>query len=1377
MITPMEFGVGHRIREERLRLGWDQAELARRLGDVGQQTVSRWERGVSRPRRNMVGRLAELFEVDPNALLTAAGYVAATADRPDQASGPVRPRLTVLPLADLTPDKFEELVTDLAHHLYPGADASRFGGQGHRQDGIDVLVQEGSRRLATFQCKRHKQFGPQQVRDAVTALTVDAEHHFLVLSRGAASPECRKEMANHERWTLWDAEDVSRVVRTDLELDVAVRLVDTYFPGWREPLLGVPEPGPWLQTDEFFRPLGGAIYTHDWQMVGRTKELSSVAAFLEEAKDRLGLVVGRGGIGKTRFLRAVASAAEHRSVAVRFLTIGADLAPEHLELLPSRCRLLVVLDDAHDRGDIATALVAITRLRPDAQVLLALRPYGLGPLTSELRRLGLHPSEVPTWELSDLADEDAEALARQALGPGWPDLLVRRLGRLTADCPLITVVGGVLIRRGQLDPACLDHEETIRTEILRAFRDALVADPLSGDSEVRRAVLDALAALQPFRSDDPGFQKALAALVGLPFDRAISHIRGLEDAGVLLRRGSSLRIVPDLLGDVILTDVCFDGPSGTSTGFIERACEAAEGQPLQHVFVNSTRIDWQLRHDHANAPQLTTVLWHAVEAELRSAGIVGRQHLLQLLRKVAYFAPQQTLKIVRWIIDHPTDTVEEIDHFAIRLYPPSYDDVLHELPPLLRAAAYNLDQLPTAVNTLWELAQLDHRPTNQFPEHALRVLRDLAQFELGKPLAYNHALIDAAERWLASTDVAGSIHSPFDVLEPMLATEGTDDSVRGFQIVFKPFALEPSSVAPLRTRVVQLALRETKSQDVRRAVRAMDALEAALHYPAGLFGREIADSERDKWTPEFLDIIGAVGDAVESAVDPVVAVAARKALHWHADYSPTATRAAAQRVRTALPTSPEHQLAFMLFDGWGHLSDERPRDYRKAEADKQARMQDLAGSLLARHPDDDLADLLVRRLTNQQSAFGSTAGRPGQFIWTLVAQRPSLGLEVCDRVAADPTSVLLQVLPVVVAALAEHAPNSSIAAVETLLQLGDIGVRQQVAQALGWNRGPRTSLLDGELDVLSTLARDRDEYVRTCVVRAAQRLAPDNPVEAMTLVGHVPFSDSARVAEEVFETFGEQGGLHWHQLPQERGEEMLAQLRDCPSIENHYISSFLAALSKDEPTVVVRLLQDRVEAWEKDDSPDDYRALPYHWDHQLHVRDHPEILRILREVLRWIAAAPNSWQRQHAGGELFKAVAGSFDEAVMSVLEDAIATGDPDQMAAVAAVLRQAPQSLVYDNVAFVRHALGAAARLGEAHAQRIGGALHAAVTSGVRTGTPGQPFSHDIQQRDTARKIAERLPRGSIEERFYRSLQESAEHSIRWSTERDERLVDGRDW
>ena len=141
---------------------------------------------------------------------------------------------------------------------------------------------------------------------------------------------------------------------------------------------------------------------------------------------------------------------------VRFLTVGAEVRAEHFELLPSSGRLVVVVDDAHDRSDTRRSFARDRSEEPGCpRVACASDPTGSPCFAGDLRQVGLHPAEVPRWELDDLGPDDADALARQALGPVASEQFVRRLAHLTSDCPLITVVAGVLIQRGQLDATAL----------------------------------------------------------------------------------------------------------------------------------------------------------------------------------------------------------------------------------------------------------------------------------------------------------------------------------------------------------------------------------------------------------------------------------------------------------------------------------------------------------------------------------------------------------------------------------------------------------------------------------------------------------------------------------------------------------------------------------------------------------------------------------------------------------------------------------------------------------------------------------------------------------------------------------------------------------
>ena len=60
--------LGQRINELRQAFGWNQVELAKRLG-VAKQTVSNWENDNIQPSIEMLIRLAKLFNVTTDYLL------------------------------------------------------------------------------------------------------------------------------------------------------------------------------------------------------------------------------------------------------------------------------------------------------------------------------------------------------------------------------------------------------------------------------------------------------------------------------------------------------------------------------------------------------------------------------------------------------------------------------------------------------------------------------------------------------------------------------------------------------------------------------------------------------------------------------------------------------------------------------------------------------------------------------------------------------------------------------------------------------------------------------------------------------------------------------------------------------------------------------------------------------------------------------------------------------------------------------------------------------------------------------------------------------------------------------------------------------------
>ena len=128
----------------------------------------------------------------------------------------------------------------------------------------------------------------------------------------------------------------------------------------------------------------------------------------------------------------------------------------------------------------------------------------------------------------------------------------------------------------------------------------------------------------------------------------------------------------------------------------------------------------------------------------------------------------------------------------------------------------------------------------------------------------------------------------------------------------------------------------------------------------------------------------------------------------------------------------------------------------------------------------------------------------------------------------------------------------------------------------------------------------------------------------------------------------------------------------------------------------------------------------------------------------WAAKDAPGWRRRYEAPRLFAAVSNGFDDEVLGVIERVLMT--PSVIACnVADLLSEVPRCFAWSHVQWIVRILEAAERRD---------IVHTALMSGWRTGSLGEPFPEDVEQRDEARKVADSLPVGSPGERFYRSLQ-----------------------
>ena len=390
---------------------------------------------------------------------------------------------------------------------------------------------------------------------------------------------------------------------------------------------------------------------------------------------------------------------------------------------------------------------------------------------------------------------------------------------------------------------------------------------------------------------------------------------------------------------------------------------------------------------------------------------------------------------------------------------------------------------------------------------------------------------------------------------------------------------------------------------------------------------------------------------------------------------------------------------------------------------------------------------------------------------------PPLPTSCAAGLTRNHDSILRDLLARALGRLLEARPADGLARLRELLASDDLAIIRNVANTLGWGRGGRMSLEDGEDEILRTLVRHEDPLVRQYTVFAARKMSSTEPALARELVTTVRFTDSGQLADDVAAAFSGQGHVHWKDLTDDEACQFLDQLAECPSISEYHVTLLLAEISGHDPQAVVDLLIRRIETWEQSQSPLDNDPLPRMWHQPPRFTSHPQYGDLLRKVFRWLTDDLESFRRQYAGSKLFSTIAGEYGQETLSVLRAALDSADRRQIRVVGSVLSDAPATLVWNEVDFVSHALGCAQQYGDEVFQQVAAGLQAAATPGMRYGAVRMAFEDDTAQHDKSTQVLNLLAPGSPAAKFYQAVQKTAGDTIKWKTDVDDLLTSRRDW
>jgi hypothetical protein len=1296
-----------------------------------------------------------------------------------------------LPTAGMGWDAFEALVDDLLVRLrlVPGANpalvtSSRYGKAGQDQAGIDLLGSYDDGSTATWQCKEQLTLTEANVTKIISDTEVAATRHVIVFSR-VADAKASSAAASQEGWSIWDQRDLGNLVRT-LPLHEARTLLDAHFGTQvRRQFLPVAGTDVFLGVEEFYRPLlrTDRRFHHNTPLVGRNADVAAlVDALTDVAGPSVVLLDAPAGRGKSRLVLEVLRQIQNKQPLIPVL-VRAEQRPLDsgaLQELPDGPTLLLV-EDAHRDPTGFAAVVQYARRTEGVRVLLTSRPSGAAPVTEAVLAAQFDLSELLSRTLAPLTASAARELITSLLREDLtlPGPFSEALAQAARATPLIAVVAIEMIRRGELSTA-LTLDSRFRNDVMLRYGQ-VTTDGIPGLPADRvKSTLALIAALTPVDLDNADLIEAMAQFEGIAQAELLTAFKQLVDHGVLLQRGRHLRVVPDVLADEVLTGQAVQ--LDTDTGYVDRVWAAFGMTQAATVLRNLAELDWRIRSLAVESGAASVVdvfgrLWLDVRGEVLAADNAGRTAALGQLGTVAGSQSDRVFSLVADLLAAPASPDEVTSAWNYH----THHDVRRAAAPVLRTCATaNPHLLPSVLDALWELAIYDKRPPNQDSDHPVRIIEDTGN--LGNPGSLNTAaaVLAAVTRWLSVPDPPGSVRTPLFALAPLVAKEGITHHWEHHAVQMSPHLISADKVRPVRDQVRDLLRQVAAGDDVRRAVEAIRLLGDALREPHGYFNQQVPQTEVLSWEPDDLATVEVLDDVASSTGEPVIRLAIRNAVDWHA------VRASSPQVQVrclALVESLDNHVEDVLTDllrghGWSRLAPRsRRRDFAadptvgqitpggagRAEANAagistdptrdgdefEAASQDLVGendmseefeqgqerrrrerTLVARQlwaagGPPNVVQTLIERLTILGNSSGTDDSAPGtgMVLAAIVAEQPGQIVGLLQAIEAAGPGPLDSWVAVLLGELASHDAPAFLDALGGLLQA-------RTGLATGALSGFRThswvSMVPGASDLLAAALDHPDEDVELYALAAAgSLLQTDMARYAPRLAKAAP--DQPTAICSALETASGDDPAQW--VPTLRDDErtaLLTVIAALPEWDNYLVQHLAAAIAVHLPERVLQLLTDRA-------GSNDARV-PYEVDGlAAAVSTHPDLLTA------WVRSASQAPEERRSELErVWLLVAGEpLSVGAVSAVRSIAAQGTADELDFLTGALANGG-GFALRHVDLVVDLVSALTPLPKDLRMRGLARLRMSAQYRSHVRTPGKPADVTVQGRDAARALSE---------------------------------------
>jgi hypothetical protein len=1052
---------------------------------------------------------------------------------------------------------------------------------------------------------------------------------------------------------------------------------------------------------------------------GRATQIDLLNSFLNTTSQSVCLLIGRGGIGKSKLLHDWSGTIDLTRVV--FLKEEAVWHQDSYKEIPSG-PAIVVVDNAHRAAYVGNTVQLFRELRSrqDLKLVLSTRPGGISRLDQIIYRFLDDADVLRLPDLERLSPEDAEALAEEVLGHDFR-VHAKALAEVAGDTPLVIVAGGRSIASQRVNPGDLTNLEGFRNTVFNRFLDELKLEGPQFRINPPLLVLELISALGPVDVESELFLSSAERFLNRTRHDILSTLDELACNGVISRRGDPIRILPDVLSDFILEKACI-GSQRRNTRYIDKIFDEFGDHFFADLMRNLSELDWRLERSGYGLDLLNNV-WQKIFTNFRSADASERHKYLEDLSPAAVYQPDRILKLVDLALNEP---IIEPDKGSVGRFSVGQDYVMRAIPSLLEAAAYHPAHICKSSEILWELAIGE--PSNSDSNGARRVLKRLTSYQLYKSAVFNFAMLLQCVRLCGRPDAFEHEFTPLDILDEIMEREGEWSDTQGYSVTLGGFGLNYAAVAPVRQSALSFLEFLLAAEQCGVAVRAAHSLSSLLHGHLNRFGRESSKDELAWQNSERLQVLAIFERRLERM--PLTLPVRRDI--YHGVRSVTGVNSGDEIVESAreLLSSVERDADFLVFDaictGDADLPIESTEDPAGSwQSQREAQLKEARTALVSKVAVPSAqATALLSYIKLAHSCKVDLRGF-SQFVYFLAPNAAALLIALVDCISGDTQSEsLVGELSTVLGALHSTLPKEFHVRARRILQEGSI---QRVRAAAGALRVHADNATQEDVLSIGSFLGFPDPWVKRNALHAVAYMGKNHALRAALLdaVLSVEIGGDQHVATSFVDVFGLYGIPLLNLAPSDASSILgkLLPIDDLDAAQGK-IPRFLSELAVIFPEQVLEFLFIRIETERVNRSRGDwnYRAMGSTYGQvSFGGVDHSKKPWLVSQCLTRCLQSASS---EDAYVKLFWAT-GSLDDVTLGLLGESASKADDSQMPNICLLIQRGPGQLAFSRPDFARTILG---QLSGSNKQRV---LEAFVNnifslgSGPFAGSPEEMFEN----------------------------------------------------